>query len=204
MIRVRRHPHADADGWTFVRPATEPGSADQQNIHGFTRSALAPHTDRSFEEAPPALLCLLMLEASAGGGEVLLADACEALRGFSPDVVSAAQNDLWLADARGRSRRPVLHMDDGLCIGRYRTDHLASPRAASKAADEVLAALGRLATSARRLSLRPGDGYVIHNHRMLHGRTAFTGHRRCARLLASVAPDSSHEWLNRGFRIGAR
>ncbi|WP_369797512.1 TauD/TfdA family dioxygenase [Nocardia sp. CNY236] len=40
-----------------------------------------------------------------------------------------------------------------------------------------------------RFTLEPGDGYVLHNHRWLHGRTAFTGDRVMYRLSLDPHPE---------------
>jgi hypothetical protein len=39
------------------------------------------------------------------------------------------------------------------------------------------------------LALEPGHGYVLHNHRWLHGRTAFTGNRVMHRLSLNPHPE---------------
>ncbi|MGV9677354.1 TauD/TfdA family dioxygenase [Nocardia sp. NPDC003482] len=40
-----------------------------------------------------------------------------------------------------------------------------------------------------RFGLEPGEGYVLHNHRWLHGRAAFTGERVMYRLSLNPHPE---------------
>ena len=65
----------------------------------------------------------------------------------------------------------------------------------------MLSRLHALVTAPRVLRMEAGCGYVLHNHRVLHGRTAFAGPRTAVRLLANVAPQHPHENLNDGFTM---
>ena len=200
FVDVHRHPHAEPHGWTLIHPGD--GSGTAENGRGFSRSALFPHTDRSSVEVPPSLLCFLMLGAAGTGGEALLADTAPAVRRVGADHLRANQGQLWLRDAQGNGRRQVFSLNGDLCVVRYRADEVAAPAAESAAGAALLSELRTSAAAAGAFSLRPGDGYLIHNHRVLHGRTAFTGERRCARLLGRVREDSPYAWLNSGYRIG--
>jgi alpha-ketoglutarate-dependent taurine dioxygenase len=200
FAEFHRHPHAEPHAWTLIHPATDPGT--RENGRGFSRSALVPHTDRSSLDVPPSLLCFLMLDATGTGGEALLADTAPAVGRVGADSLRATQGELWLRESRGTGRQQVFSVNGDLCVMRYRADDIAAPVAESTAGAELLAELRRSAAAARTLSLRPGDGYLIHNHRVLHGRTAFTGERRCARLLGHVRAGSPYAWLNGGYRIG--
>jgi alpha-ketoglutarate-dependent taurine dioxygenase len=199
LLKIFPHPHAAAGGWTVIH--SRDGAQDCPGLRGFTVSELKPHTDRSFLRNPPTLLCFLLSSASRAGGDVFLVDTAPILRRYGEKYLSELQEDLRLVDPSGVKRQQLLSVANGLCTNRYRDDCVASPRGDSRPGREFLAELRRAVASPMRVALRPGDGYLIHNHRVLHGRSAFTGNRRGARLLAFVDEGSAYARLNLGFRL---
>lgn len=199
LWRVCPHPHAGLDGWTVIAPLPVPPSAP--NSAGFTRSALAPHTDRSQSAHPPALLCFLVESGPASGGESVLVDAKRSCGTIAPAQLDVIRQSLWLDGPTKGFRQPLLSLDDGLLIVRYRNDRVAAPQSSSPGAAALLAEFERARDPILRRTLRPGEGYLIHNHRVLHGRTGFAGTRTGARCLGSVDGRSPYAFLNRGFRI---
>ena len=96
---------------------------------------------------------------------------------------------------------PVADISGGLARLRFRDDHVAGPHSTVGRPD-ALAELRRLISMATTsIDLASGDGYLVHNHRILHGRSVFAGSRRLARILARVNDDHPYTWLNRGFRV---
>jgi hypothetical protein len=95
---------------------------------------------------------------------------------------------------------PVILASNGLARIRFRDDRIAVPASASDD-QQVVDALRDL-VSAATISVRlgPGDGYIVHNHRYLHGRSSFAGDRRLGRMLARVGRHRL-AWLNQGFRV---
>jgi len=199
LWRVRPHPHAGPDGWTVIAPPPIPPSTP--NSAGFTRSGLAPHTDRSQSARPPALLCFLVESGPASGGESVLVDAKRICGTVAPAQLDVIGGSLWLGDPTKSVRLPLLSLDDGLLIVRYRNDRVAAPQSSSPGAAALLAEFERARDPILRRALRPGEGYLIHNHRILHGRTGFAGSRTGVRCLGSVDERSPYAFLNRGFRI---
>lgn len=199
LLNASRHPHAAADGWTIIGPRNE--ARHSPDMRGFTSSELHPHTDRSFLRQPPTLVCFLLMRGSRTGGDVFLIDTAPILRRYGREELSKLQNELWLTDASGAKGQPLFSLSNDLCINRYRHDCLGFPRADSRPGRKYLAELERDIASPIRMKLHPGDGYLIHNHRILHGRSAFTGNRQGARLLAFIDGSSSYSWLNLGFRL---
>lgn len=79
------------------------------------------------------------------------------------------------------------HAQRGRIRVRYRNDGLV------KYSPEITRFLPVLTASIKRhttcFTLEPGQGYVLHNHRWLHGRTAFTGDRVMYRLSLEPHPE---------------
>lgn len=187
------HPHETAPGVTIIRPlaATSAGEA------GFTSDPLGLHTDRATTPLPPSILATLVMEQSEDGGSSLLLDG----KSLVMDVLSGGSfsADLMLRTDAGELI-PIFNRDSrGLCQIRYRDDDVARPYAKNASAASRLAAVRRSLNSSQATPMKVGEGYLIHNHRYLHGRTGFLGNRVVARLLATVSPESQLAYLNSGF-----
>ncbi|MBS2963955.1 hypothetical protein KGA66_12940 [Actinocrinis puniceicyclus] len=197
---ARTHPHADGGAVTVIEPhpsASEPGS------NGFSRGAVAPHTDRALIRQPPALAAVLVERPATSGGLSLLVDL-KADRWFRLLARHRpTQRSLWLHAADG-SRWPVIEATGGLMRARFRDDDLARPRHTGVPGRVLLARLRTLSAKPLVLRLGEGEGYMVHNHRVLHGRSAFPGYRRVVRLLADVRPEHPFTWLNDGFVLEGR
>jgi alpha-ketoglutarate-dependent taurine dioxygenase len=190
------HPHDHEPGLTAITPYprvdTTTGDA------GFTRARLLPHTDRSLHPEPPSVLAAVMVSPAASGGHTLLADGAEVLRTLRRVRPLAAVSRLRLRTASG-DLVPIFVVREGLARIRFRDDPLATPWMDGDRG--VVAALREsISAATRSLPLSAGDGYVLHNHRYLHGRSSFTGHRYLVRILASVTC-ARLSWLNQGFRV---
>lgn len=194
--RLARHPDDREPGLTVIEPRAE--LAQKDGMAGFGRATLLPHTDRSLDSDPPSLLASVMIRPAKRGGEVLLVDGAKVLSELV-DVFGFAV----VAELRLRSRYqeifPVIGLQDGLARIRFRSDELADLDEGNDCR-EIVAAWRRLVSAATRVRFRAGDGYLLHNHRYLHGRLGYAGPRRLARLLATVADGHRLSWLNRGFR----
>lgn len=194
------HPHQTVSGLTVIRPRE-----CHDGIHnslGFTNSALSPHTDRSLQQEPPSLLATVMVSAAKAGGEALLVDGADVLADLRHRFDDATVASMRLRPPHGDTAPRVVDLSGGFARLRFRDDHLARPHSVTGSHDVV--------SEMRRLTLRlsetfplsPGDGYILHNHRILHGRSAFTGgNRSVVRLLARVDIRHPYAWLNRGFRL---
>ncbi|MFG2054193.1 TauD/TfdA family dioxygenase [Micromonospora sp. NPDC048930] len=193
------HPHQSAEGLTVITPRSR--SEDIETEAGFTCAALHPHTDRSLQAHPPSVLAALMVAPARSGGAAALVDGARVLALLRHTFDDAAIAGVRLVPADGSAGRPVIEMAEGLARFRYRDDQVAAPHGGAGSAD-VLAELRRLISgTAISLSLAAGEGYLVHNHRLLHGRAAFAGSRRLVRFLARVNPDHPYAWLNRGFSV---
>ncbi|MEU1245517.1 hypothetical protein ACWD8I_02200 [Micromonospora arida] len=195
------HPHEVADGLTLIVPRLCTDEGD--NEAGFTDLALSPHTDRSLHAQPSSVLATLMLTPARAGGSATLVDGARVLalvRRLTGDTEIAG---LRLKTATGRPGPAVVEIGAGHARIRYRDDRIAGPYSTDGRTDLVVAIRRLIAETAQTLHLGAGDGYLVHNHRFLHGRTAFTGERSLVRFLARVNSDHPYAWLNRGFSIAS-
>jgi hypothetical protein len=155
---------------------------------GYTNSALFPHTDRSGLENPPRTLLFAMHRPCAIGGDSLLVhgdDIVAQLLDRSPAAIDVLTGSECLF-FRGEHfvRKPVLrHRPDGRFDLRFRFDSMGFfPRDLIDVLPTLLDAI-RAATV--RVSLKRRQGFLIDNHRVLHGRTGFVGTREGWRFLGA-------------------
>jgi alpha-ketoglutarate-dependent taurine dioxygenase len=191
------HPHDSAHGLTIVAPRDT--CDDLTGLAGFTRARLAPHTDRSLQPDPPSVLASVLLSPPAAGGDALLVDGARVLAGLRWSFPPAAIAGLHLYTDRGTTV-PVITSIEALASIRYRDDRLASPCTTGEDRRIVAALREAILAATATVPLERGDGYILHNHRYLHGRTSFAGNRRLVRMLAKVTCGRL-AWLNRGFEV---
>jgi hypothetical protein len=187
----REHPDADESGFTVIAPRADGRDSGRA---GFSRARIPPHTDRALTPRPPTLVAVVIEHSAEVGGQVLLADA-RRCAGLSQDPGTASLT----LEGRVAGAWPVLESNEGLVRLRYRDDTVGRPRAADEQGRRLLSRIRRLSACPVILRLGTGEGYIVHNHRVLHGRESFQGYRRAARLLADVRPDHRFSWLNHGF-----
>ncbi|WP_327035635.1 TauD/TfdA family dioxygenase [Micromonospora ureilytica] len=192
------HPHQVAEGLTVIAPRLRTGDGDN-NEAGFTELPLLPHTDRSLHAQPPSVLATLMLAPARAGGSATLVDGSRVLTLVRHRAEDATIAELRLRTATGRSGPPLVEFTPGHARIRYRDDRVAGPYSADGRTDLVAEFRRLIVDTTRSLHLGSGDGYLVHNHRFMHGRTAFTGDRSIVRFLARVNSDHPYAWLNRGF-----
>lgn len=191
------HPHEFEPGLTVVTPHRR--GRDAAGRAGFTRALLRPHTDRSLQPEPPSLLAGLMITPAILGGSPLLADGAVVLAALRRFFGPSAIDRLRLRTPSGMAV-PMIAVRDGLVKIRFRDDRLAAPHSPDGEERVVAALRESISTATTPQPLGVGDGYVLHNHRYLHGRSAFIGQRRLMRILATV---TCARWskLNQGFPV---
>lgn len=188
--RIVAHRDSGGDGVTTLEDRG--GFGNRLGYAGFGTGKLAPHTDRSGVVEPPALLVVVCGRKAFSGGECLAIDG-------QAVYVDLAMNDPQAPDALS-SPRTALFGEAAGYLGsifeygqgdrirvRYRTDDLV------KFSPEIARFLPVLAAAIKRhtitFALEPGAGYVLHNHRWMHGRTGFTGNRVMHRLSLDPHPE---------------
>ncbi len=146
------------------------------------------HTDGTYMHLlPPDLIALCCIRPAHDGGDTLLVDGHAIIEALAPPA-RAALSRLHHFDTDGQVpgtatlRRPIVGGDRATRRLHYLRRYIESGHAAARAPLDAasVAAMDQLdALAARpewrtRLRLRGGDLLLVDNHRMLHGRTAFT------------------------------
>ncbi|MDQ3152982.1 MAG: TauD/TfdA family dioxygenase [Actinomycetota bacterium] len=195
------HHHSAADGVTTL---VDRGVTARSGLHGFTARALSPHTDGAGLDDPPAVLLMTCRQPATSGGECLLVDAAalhDDLARNDPDAVRAlsAPRCALFGGAAGHLGSVFTTTPDGQVQVRLRMDDLARfAPAAARWLPTLRAAIDRNTITIR---LRRGQGYVLHNHRWLHGRRAFAGQRLMYRVHAEPV---AHLEIPSGFGVLSR
>jgi len=184
-------PHRDStsSGLTVItdRGNTRPRAGQA----GFSRHALAPHSDCSDQPRPPLLVAMTCARPAERGGDCVLVDGRavhDELATSAPDALAdlSARRGAYFGGAAGIVGN-VFEPDPRGVVGiRLRRDELA------RFAPQTQRRLAVLAQVIDRHTItvptRVGSGYVVNNRRWLHGRTAFTGARRMHRALVDPQP----------------
>ncbi|KAA3631679.1 MAG: DUF971 domain-containing protein, partial [Proteobacteria bacterium] len=172
--------------WFEVRSEVNPSNL------AYTGLGLQAHTDNPYRDPVPTLQILYCLENSAAGGDSLVVDGfavAQRLRDDSPqdfDMLSRYCARFEYAGSPGvrlRSRRPVIELaPDGELIAIRFNNRSAAP--ITDVPYDVMPGyyrawrrFGELVDApemAVRLTLEPGDCFIVDNTRVLHARTAYT------------------------------
>lgn len=159
---------------------------------GFSARALAPHTDRSGIVYPPALLAICCSQPAESGGECVLVDGqtvYDDLAANQPDTLKSLflPRSVQFGGAGGYLGSILSKGIADRIILRARFDDLAK---FSPALNRwILKLSDTIDRHAITFTLRAGEGYILDNHRWLHGRRAFTGQRVIHRITADPLPD---------------
>jgi hypothetical protein len=187
---VIAHRDSDEDGVTTLE--NRAGLGQRLGFGGFGTGALPPHADRSGVIDPPALLVVVCSRASTSGGDCLAIDGRSVYIDLARNEPAAIQalsqpRTALFGGASGYLGSVFEHTKGSRIRIRLRMDGLVklSPEVAS-----WLPALNEaIERHTIRFALEPEHGYVLHNHRWLHGRTAFTGNRVMHRLSLNPHPE---------------
>lgn len=149
------------------------------------------HTDRSGWDVPPRFLMSLLKSASETGGESLLVDGHRVLKAIREQdqhlyrLITSPKYASFRADDGTFVPRPVFDESEGLL--RFRFDDGIQLSAS------MVSALPKLQDTifqnAFAVALKAGQGYIVDNHRFLHGRTLFSGSRELLRVLVHPQPE---------------
>lgn len=159
---------------------------------GYTDAGIDLHTDQPFLDAPPRYQLLQCIRTAEAGGDSFLCDALAAAR-YLASIDAPAFERLTTFPVRFHRKQrsferivdsPLLTMEgpSGFLV-RYSYFTLAPFQASFGEMEAWYRAYARFAEIVRdprhqvRLRLEPGDFVLYDNHRMLHGRTAFSGAR---------------------------
>jgi hypothetical protein len=189
------HPHDIKPGLTLIQPKNAPVLGER----GLSTRSLDLHTDRSSSLEPPTILCTLVLSQSSVGGESLFVDGKPLTSRVVAKFSTPVFRELILHFSEGAPRPVFEYSGHGRCRLRYRDDEVGRPLPMTQSAERALRTFKQLLASPQVFTLGLGDGYLIHNHRYLHGRKQFSGQRSVARWLANIKVESEYCWMNSGF-----
>jgi gamma-butyrobetaine dioxygenase len=153
------------------------------------------HTDsQSHRGVPPHLQVMLCERAASSGGETTLLDGWALL-----EQLAVADPELFEALLNHPRRIPFVFGDVIGPTVALRGDALVFTHSPMPARDEIGRRLAPWITAAPRieLAIEADEVLLVDNHRMLHGRNAFTDdRRRFVRLLVwAKIPTSAPSWL---------
>lgn len=184
--RIYHHYDSLPNGLTQIKHADDIETRENTNHLGFTQEALIPHTDRSGLINPPKLLAFWIEHQSKIGGASLFVDGQQLFDEVSlqdPDAIKALTRpcSVIFKSEKGLIEGSIFHLQEDNFFIRFRFDRLVylSPDVAS-VMPRFLEVLKRCTIKKR---LASDEGYLIDNHRWLHGRTHFSGARSAYRLL---------------------
>lgn len=187
--KIYHHADSFSNGLTHIKydgESVSRSNAAEVNKLGLTQGALVPHTDRSGIELPPRLLALWIERQSRIGGASIFADGQQIFEEISAHFPEAIE-------ILSRPKSVVFKSESGLIEGsifqicgdeffmRFRFDRMVylSPDVA-----EVMPIfLETLRKCLVKIRLNSNEGYLIDNHKWLHGRTHYSGFRSAYRLL---------------------
>ncbi|MGW2545506.1 TauD/TfdA family dioxygenase [Kitasatospora sp. NPDC001574] len=184
-----QHRDADPDGLTVIRDTGR--HEGRTGFAGLGRGDLTLHTECAQLPQPPRLMLLACARAAEEGGESLVVDGRRVLAELAashPTALEAlsAPRAAYFGGSDGHFAPVLEHRPDGRWRLRLRQDELAR---FSPEAEAHLPALRRaVERHTTRLRLACGQGLVLDNHRVLHGRTRFTGERLLLRALGQPHP----------------
>lgn len=186
---IHLHPDSDTTGLTQISHKNEYDDVieNAKNKLGLTQGELIPHTDRSGSETPPKYLIFWISKPAPIGGKSLFVDGHKLFEKLSTQIEANAAEPLMrpksvvFRDENGFLESSFFSKISNSLMIRFRYDHMVytSPDVSKilpKMVEEILA-------SATQLKLNEGEGYILDNHRWLHGRTQFIGDRLAFRLL---------------------
>lgn len=181
-----QHRDSGPDGLTAIQDIGH--RAQLPGLAGLGCGELAAHTEGSSVGELPRLLLLVCLQRPDSGGEVVLADGRD-VHGFLsaryPEAVElmSRPGTAYYGDGGGRPSQIFTRHSGGRVSIRLRQDALAQ---FSPVVQHCLPYLREaIEASQRVVSLSPGQGYLLDNQRILHGRLAFRGRRVCVRALGT-------------------
>lgn len=183
--RLLDHRDADEDFVTVVKHVPE--LAGRAGYDALETGPLKPHTDGSGNRVVPKYITLWCESNEGSGGECSMADVravVASLEKSKPWVVEElAKPDV--AHYRSGDEEytgPVLWRgEDGEWRIRFRID--ANGYFSAEAVAALQEFQKEVALSTFTFGLQRGEGYLIDNEKVLHGRTAFTGMRVMLRTL---------------------
>ncbi|KAL4901426.1 hypothetical protein BDW74DRAFT_187666 [Aspergillus multicolor] len=182
-----------------VRPRNEENSGTAiSNIRfdpslegkGYSSEELYFHTDRSGWDVPPRILVSTLKSKSANGGASILANTSLIIQDIKEQgedfykLLTSAKHSSFRSDDDVFVPRPIY--DEAADLFRFRFDDGIQLSASLVVHYSQL--LETIYRNSFAVTLQQGQGYLLDNHKFLHGRTSFTGTRELLRALVNLPP----------------
>ncbi|KAL5043522.1 hypothetical protein BDW71DRAFT_216254 [Aspergillus fruticulosus] len=160
---------------------------------GYSSEELYFHTDRSGWDHPPRILVSTLKSKSTNGGVSMLADTTRIIQDIKEqgegfyELLTDAKHSSFRSDDGVFVPRPIFDECTGLF--RFRFDDGIQLSASLVIRFPQL--FDTIYRNSFAVALEEGQGYLLDNHRYLHGRTSFTGSRELLRALVNLPPPKS-------------
>ncbi|KAL5343447.1 hypothetical protein BJX70DRAFT_354189 [Aspergillus crustosus] len=157
---------------------------------GYSSEELYFHTDRSGWDRPPRILVSTLQSKSKDGGSSMLADSARILKQIKDqgdglyELLTSPDHASFRSDDGVFVPRPIFNKRSGLF--RFRFDD--SIQLSASLVTKLPHLFDIIYRNSFAVALQKGQGYLLDNHRFLHGRTAFTGSRELLRALVDLPP----------------
>lgn len=199
--------HRDADEAGLTHIAKRSDMQHGEGYQAFTSSHLTLHTDGSSIAEPPTLVVLWCEWPAVEGGASLFVDGkqlYQVLANEYPQMLKtlSTPNSALFAGAAPPVYGSIfsIRSDGSICV-RFRYDGLGYYAAPVCSVLPIF--LGLLEQYTLTFPLQKQQGYILHNGRWLHGRTAFRGEREMYRILVRTDPATElGQCVHLGFQPG--
>ncbi|KAL5360944.1 Clavaminate synthase-like protein [Aspergillus floccosus] len=182
---------------TIVKPCNEQptGTGISHIHHSPDLRELFLHTAHSGWDHPPRVLMSALQTKSTTGGESIFVDTklvIKTIKEQNPSLyifITSPKHISFRTDEGQFVPRPIY--DEQADLFRFRFDDgIQFSASENSRAFELLDTMSR---NAFYVSLEPGQGYVIDNHRFLHGQTSTSGPRELLRVLINIPTGQSQK-----------
>lgn len=198
--------HRDSNQIAGIITLQPKDTVQRETFKGYTRKEQYLHTDGTMVENPADVVVLMCQKEAPRGGESIFVDGkalYKKLAKDTPQLLPALFESAAATFGEAADRilqKPIFTKTDPKLISiSFRYDRLVkfSPTI-QKEFQRLLDTMNDLTIS---IKLRPTEGYVINNHRFIHGRKAFLGDRMIHRV--QIHAHKPHA-IPQGFDIDER
>jgi hypothetical protein len=176
----------DADTQGITEISNKKIGHNKKNSAAFTAKGLYLHTDRSPLATPPNLLMNWTCVKDCDGGEAVLVDGqqiFEYIKSKHQEIIEILTNAdvACFTDGIDTFTGPIFNVnDDSTLHVRFRYDQCSFFKLEAKEAIKIFQKTAE--KLAHIIDFEVGSGYIIKNHRWLHGRKSFDGYRMVSRI----------------------
>ncbi len=174
-----QHRDADANGIITLRPRED---EQEETFKGYTHKEQYVHTDGTMVENPADIVVLYCEMPAKKGGESTFVDGRELhrkLKREDPGLLAALmEKDAGIfgdSTADRKIKAIFKHYGTNRMSICFRNDKLVSY--SKMIQDKFAYLIATIGSLTSRIKLNSGEGYIVNNHRFIHGRDSFEGDR---------------------------